>query len=150
MSPKLPPVTKLPNVPISERKSLPECMCVYFALDGDNVILYIGRTLDLRYRFRSHGKLTELIQNGCEKIAWLEIKDKRTLERTERNLIFEFKPLLNMTWHSRAYLAASHEIKRKIIEVTTTLGITVDEFLGQAVESATARLDTQKGFTWPC
>lgn len=40
----------LPSLPLECRKALPECSGIYFAIDSQGVVQYIGKSSNLRQR----------------------------------------------------------------------------------------------------
>jgi len=85
----------LPSVAIDDRKKLPETPCVYFAIDSDNVIQYIGRSLNPRQRWAKHHRTPQLVEMGGVRIAYLEMSDSELLPEVEKALIDWFAPSLN-------------------------------------------------------
>ncbi len=45
----------LPSLPLESRRSLPDISALYFVLDEDDELLYIGRANNLVKRWRGHG-----------------------------------------------------------------------------------------------
>ncbi len=85
----------LPYLSLSEKRNLPSCPAVYFALSSQGRVLYIGRSVDIRERLRSHHRVPLLEALGGVKIAWLEQRNSIALPRLERTLIKYFNPPLN-------------------------------------------------------
>jgi hypothetical protein len=88
-------VDSLPFVAIEDRRELPVNSCVYFAIDSQNVIQYIGQTINLRRRWGSHHHRLALEEQGKIRIAYLEISDTTLLASIEEALIQHFLPPLN-------------------------------------------------------
>ena len=91
----------LPSVPLSQKSDLPRCPAIYFVLNQKREILYIGRSINLLYRWRDHHRFSQLSEINKNKdifIHWwecnLEIRDLASAEHYYINL---FKPLLNLT-----------------------------------------------------
>ena len=73
---------------------------IYFAIDSQEVIQYIGMTKNAKTRWRNHHKLPELESlEGSEsiRIAYLEFSEPKMLREIEFALIEWFKPPLNNT-----------------------------------------------------
>lgn len=70
---------------------------------GDEV-MYIGRSTDLRNRWRQHHRYQDLEQLEDAKIAWLEISDASLLQFVEMALIAWFEPELNQTKSNQAWI----------------------------------------------
>lgn len=86
----------LPLVTLEEREKLPKVCGIYFAISKAE-ILYIGKSVDLRYRWRNHHRTYQLQTYGNVIIAWLDLSDLegQGLEHLEGECILRFKPLLN-------------------------------------------------------
>lgn len=85
----------LPSLPFERRGSLPEHSAVYFVLQDDR-ILYIGRTVNLMKRWRSHPRKYQFKDTtSAIKIAWLKCSDPKLLPSIEIALIHFFKPEFN-------------------------------------------------------
>jgi hypothetical protein len=90
----------LPYLTHSERKKLPTCPGVYFAIDASGQVAYIGQSTNLRKRWRTHSLRNEFCESGDLesqpkiKIAWLEI-ERELLDEIETGLIRRFRPRLN-------------------------------------------------------
>ncbi len=92
---------QLPSLPLLDRRGLPNCSAIYFALAGER-ILYIGRTANLTLRWATHHQWKNLVGIGADvRIAWLECSDIELLPDLESALIREFQPELNRTRASR-------------------------------------------------
>lgn len=85
----------LPSVALSQRKLLPECIAIYFAIDANNKIQYIGQTSNLRMRWTSHHREKLLESIGEVRLSWLEVSDKMLLAEIEAALISWFDPPIN-------------------------------------------------------
>ncbi|MCC5612198.1 GIY-YIG nuclease family protein [Nostoc sp. CHAB 5834] len=44
----------LPSILLEQRKQLPECTAIYFAIDVNDKIQYIGKSNNLRNRWKNH------------------------------------------------------------------------------------------------
>lgn len=86
----------LPSVALNERSQLPSQPCIYFAIDSQRVIQYIGRSVNPRLRWNSHHQIIWLEAMEEVKIAYLLIQDKRLLPQVEQALIDWFQPPLNV------------------------------------------------------
>lgn len=91
----IPNVTIPPNLPSSELENLPSTTGVYYFHDGEEQILYIGKSLDLRKRVYSHF-------HPKEKKKWAE------LWRNVHSVSYE-----ETGSELAALLLESHEIKRQ-------------------------------------
>lgn len=84
----------LPLVLLEQRAQLPNASCIYFAIDSQGVVQYIGQTASLRLRWVNHHHYHKLKQMGGVVITYIEIPSQ-LLESVEAALIERFKPPLN-------------------------------------------------------
>lgn len=87
----------LPSMPLSERKSFPAIPCIYFAIDSLNNVQYIGKTKNLRKRWKYHHKPSRLEESESIQVAYL-LTDIDLLDRREIELIEMFNPPLNAAY----------------------------------------------------
>ena len=87
-------VHSLPSVALESRSELPNKSAIYFAIDSQNNIQYIGRSVNLKQRWYGHHRLSQFDTIGNIRIAYL-FMDEDLLESVEVALIEWFKPLLN-------------------------------------------------------
>ncbi|MCC5644754.1 helix-turn-helix domain-containing protein [Nostoc sp. CHAB 5824] len=96
LQPELINPSLLPSMPLEWRKALPECPAIYFAIDADNQIQYIGQSGNLQLRWEYHHRQKQLeLMNGVV-IAWLTIDSLDLLAEIEAALINWFNPPLNL------------------------------------------------------
>ena len=78
-----------------EERNLTHVPSVYFIVDNNDKILYIGETTNLRKRLTSHHKKS-VIPNFKEcKIAFVKVKDDATRRIIEKKLISSLVPTYN-------------------------------------------------------
>ena len=91
----------LPLLPLSQKSNLPRCPAIYFILNQQQEVLYIGRSINLLYRWRDHHRFLQLREiNKIQPvfIYWWECQPKKhNLISAENYYINLFKPLLNST-----------------------------------------------------
>ena len=91
----------LPSVPLAQKSYLPRCSAIYFVLNQNKEILYVGRAINLLYRWRDHHRFMQLIElNKTQNISifWWECQHQiHDLISAENYYINFFKPLLNST-----------------------------------------------------
>ena len=92
--------SSLPSLPLEDRKQLPEKPCIYFAIDRNEVIQYIGRSVNLQQRWGQHHRHGQLKAMGDVKVAWLEVSDPSLLPEIEDAAIAHFEPPLNGRSHT--------------------------------------------------
>lgn len=85
----------LPFVALNSRIELPTYSGIYFAIDDNQAIQYIGIAINLRNRWKSHQRLKSLLALGTIKIAYLHIDSASALAEAERSAIARFKPIMN-------------------------------------------------------
>jgi len=95
IDPKTITPTQLPSVPLESRAMLPKTPGIYFAIDSQGTIQYIGRSVDINQRWKQHHRCDQLEKVGEVQIAWLEVSDTRLLSPIEKALIKWFRPPLN-------------------------------------------------------
>jgi len=105
--PKQIEIGMLPSIPWASRSQLPDCPAVYFALSDTDELLYIGRTISLKFRWRRgfHHK-EDVLRGKCHKLAWLQLKPE-SLHETEQGFIRHYSPFLN------------HKLPKNILKVRT-------------------------------
>lgn len=98
MSTSLDPL-QLPSVSLADRKQLPTCAAIYFAIDSRNRVLYVGKAKNLAARWKNHHrlyKLEEIDKESPVRLAW-QAWNEEDLGEAERSLIVNLQPLLNNT-----------------------------------------------------
>jgi DNA-binding Xre family transcriptional regulator len=85
----------LPSVLLADRKQLPQTAGIYFAIDGDGVVQYIGQSTNLRQRWLNHHRKSALDGISNVQIAWIEVSEPSLLREIEEALIEYFNPPLN-------------------------------------------------------
>lgn len=131
-------LSTLPSVAFTSKKTLPQCCGIYFVLNEDE-ILYIGKTVNLLQRWKSHHKLEmikEFENSDNFRIAWLEIENQNILEETEIALITHFKPKLNKhTNTSKSEVVRIREIHAEYIHsIANKLNISFMEALYSIID----------------
>lgn len=108
----------LPSVHLSDIKKLPDCTAIYFAIDSENRILYIGKATNLAVRWKNHHrqyKLEEIEQTFSVRIAW-QVWNESGLDEAEKYLIKNFQPLLNGTEIDSPTIIPSEVILRDFLK----------------------------------
>jgi hypothetical protein len=95
----VPDIQALPSVRFDDRKALPSLPAIYFAIDGDGRVLYIGKAVRLSQRWvgQSHHRHKQLVGVPGVRIAWLTVDDPALLDSIEEACIAHFSPALNGT-----------------------------------------------------
>jgi len=85
----------LPSLPIEEKSHFPRVACVYFVIDGEEQIQYIGRSINLFLRWKNHHRINQVERCKDARVAWLKVEDPFSLSKVESVLIEFFLHLLN-------------------------------------------------------
>ena len=90
---------KLPSLKLFQLKELPPCVAIYFAIDEQQRVIYVGKTKDLNERWKNHHRmpnLQEMDKDSPVAIAW-KPWNTEGLDEAEKYFISAFQPLLNGT-----------------------------------------------------
>jgi len=87
-------LSALPSVPLEDRSRLPQTPCIYFAIDSQDCIQYIGKSINPRQRWSLHSCRKPLERMGGVRIAYLQCS-LELLGARETRLIDWFRPPLN-------------------------------------------------------
>ncbi|NEQ29253.1 MAG: GIY-YIG nuclease family protein [Microcoleus sp. SIO2G3] len=92
---------KLPFVLLPQRDRLPCCAAIYFAIDSNDRILYVGQASNLHSRWQGHHRLDQLLRihkRTPVRLHWLDCRDRLgELDAIEAFYIQHYHPLLNRT-----------------------------------------------------
>lgn len=83
------------TIALEERREFPEVPCIYMAIDTDNIIQYIGKTVNLNQRWQAHHRYKQLEELGNVKITYIKLKETLDLDIIEEELIELLNPVLN-------------------------------------------------------
>lgn len=103
----------LPFVPLDQVKRLPMSAGIYFAIDTQEKIQYIGKAVNLKNRWSNHHKHDDLESIGGVRIAYLVVEESM-IEEIEQALIAWFMPPLNKV----VSLNAKNIVSRKNESIT--------------------------------
>ncbi|QXE24724.1 excinuclease ABC C subunit domain protein [Richelia sinica FACHB-800] len=106
-------IAQLSYVSIKSRKMLPEQSGIYYVVDEEFIIWYVGKAKNLRNRWRgnSHHRIFQLQrQRKKQFLIYYELVDESLLDLIEKQRIGEYSPQLNGTI-----------VKNKIFRPTETL-----------------------------
>ena len=109
---------QLPSVPLGERTQLPDCAAIYFAIDTNNRVLYVGKAKKLVVRWKNHHRIHKLeeIDKECSvRIAW-QVWNEEDLDEAERSSIKRFHPLLNYTQVETPNVVPSEVVLRDFLK----------------------------------
>ena len=92
---------RLPSVKFLDREKLPEIAGIYFAIDSNNRLLYIGKAQNIYKRWLNHHRYEQLSKINKESLVylkWYECENnEEILTKTENYLINFYQPELNQT-----------------------------------------------------
>jgi putative transcriptional regulator len=86
----------LPWVPLEATAGFPSKPGIYFAIDSNKVVQYVGRSNNVRGRWRTHHRYDQLQAIGNVRIIYLFVNDPKLLPAVETALIEWFDPPLNV------------------------------------------------------
>ena len=89
-------ISTLPSLAFEYRQDLPPIPALYFALNSQREIVYIGETENLRTRWKSHHRARQMSAGGY-RIHWMEMADADQRQSSERRAIAYFRPQWNHT-----------------------------------------------------
>lgn len=95
INPKTLDIKTLPWLPLEEKAAFPKKSAIYFAIDSQGTVQYIGRSANVRQRWGNHHKYDVLSEIGNVKIAYLFVDAVELLPKIEAALIEWFNPPLN-------------------------------------------------------
>jgi excinuclease UvrABC nuclease subunit len=106
-------LSALPSVPLDRLEDLPETPGVYLAVDSSLVVQYIGRTKNLRarWKFKSHHRYSQIATDPKSRVYWLCPANEALLPDLETLLIGRFKPILNNTKITGPKVRVSFEVE---------------------------------------
>jgi GIY-YIG catalytic domain-containing protein len=85
----------LPSLIMSRNQQLPELAGVYFVIDWQDTVIYVGQSHNLRQRWSSH-KVSFEIDNDDARVAWLQMRNPDYRVTLESLFIKRFKPRFNI------------------------------------------------------
>ena len=84
----------LPSLSLGECAQLPPIPAIYFAIDSQGKVQYIGKSVNIQQRWTQHHRATQLKTLGEIRIAYLQTEPD-LLDEVEQALIKQWDPLLN-------------------------------------------------------
>jgi len=108
----------LPTQPVTSWKSFPAVPCVYWIVDSQFYVLYVGDTVNLRLRWKKHRSSKPILEKpdtGCQ-ICWFLAEDSKVRNNLETASIHFFCPPWNrqreyMKELGRQWLAILRQMK---------------------------------------
>ena len=141
-------LSTLPSVALESKSDLPTQSAIYFAIDPQGVVQYVGRSANLNNRWVQHNKLKELESIGGIRISYLSL-DCDLLTDVEKALIRWFNPPLNkiLTTPERKYytLRLCPELKNRVDHWAVERGCrpcdVINDLIADGLEAAIAKSD---------
>lgn len=90
-------LNKLPSVYLTTKNKLPKKAGIYFVLDNESNVVYVGKTVNFYRRWLQHHRYNQLTELNYTKISYLYVDNIELLSSIEKALINYFKPKLNET-----------------------------------------------------
>ncbi|MEM6404225.1 MAG: GIY-YIG nuclease family protein [Cyanobacteria bacterium P01_D01_bin.116] len=151
INPKTLDIKTLPWLPLEEKAAFPKKSAIYFAIDSQGTVQYIGRSANVRQRWGNHHKYDVLSEIGNIKIAYLFVDAVELLPKIEAALIEWFKPPLNNSLSSftntseKINFTCEPEDKQYLREWAAREGRTLSNLVERIVKEAIAEDEvTQK------
>ncbi len=111
----------LPWLPLTEKSAFPKQAAIYFAIDSLGCVQYIGRSVNVRARWGSHHKYSQLDAIGGVKVAYLFVDMPELLPQIETALIEYFQPSLNIIGFQSTEFYANRKPKLKKEEIKVNI-----------------------------
>lgn len=89
-------LSSLPWLPLDAKSAFPKNPAIYFAIDSQGTVQYIGRSINPKSRWANHHKYKHLEAIGSIKIVYLFVDSPNLLPEIESALILWFDPPLNV------------------------------------------------------
>ncbi|MEM6839440.1 MAG: GIY-YIG nuclease family protein [Cyanobacteria bacterium P01_C01_bin.120] len=123
-------LSALPNLSIQRLDRLPDCPAIYFAIDDQGRVLYVGQAKNLANRWRGKGhhrteQLKRIHRRHPVTLAWLDCADyyntsperlRQRLKELEDHYIEAFQPLLNGTEVPAAKVIPAETVLQQSLE----------------------------------
>ncbi|MEB3310508.1 MAG: GIY-YIG nuclease family protein [Snowella sp.] len=117
----------LPYLELSQLGKLPSSSGIYFAIDSNNRILYVGQAKNILERWKNHHRKDQLLKIDKEyfiKIAWFLCQEKQ-LKTAEDYFIRTYTPLFNFTKIEYPNVIPSEVLVRELLEKIRLLIVVV-------------------------
>jgi putative transcriptional regulator len=108
---------------IEDLAKLPETPCVYLVVNSQGKVLYVGKSENLRKRWKSHYKLSSLIEESGIRISYVEVQEN-LLFKVERALINALNPPLNENEPSKGIASLRQRVGLTQRQLADLVGVT--------------------------
>ena len=118
---------ELPCVDLTQLELLPACSAIYFAIDYENRVLYVGLSVNLAERWKTHHRLhqlKEIHEENPVRVAWL-VWTEADLSTAEKYFINRYQPLLNGTKVKITKTIPSEVILRELLTQIRLLSVII-------------------------
>jgi hypothetical protein len=141
LAPETIDIALLPCLPFEQRFALPNVPGVYFVLDTHNTVLYIGQTVSLCCRWRTHEKMCLFQELPALRIAYMEISDTHALYMAEKHAIYAFAPRYNERGKDillpyKLRMPVSQELRLGLKDLARSRGLTLQKLVEDILKSA--------------
>ena len=127
---------KLPSIALERRAALLPVPAVYFLIEADRQVIYVGQAVNLRSRWVAHHCLEGYPSIAGLRIAWIEIEDATMRTRAERSLIGRYRLRLNCIYNPQLLLPPAPSEREGVME---EVGLTTEE-VAQRLGLSTGRV----------
>ncbi|MTJ53323.1 excinuclease ABC subunit C [Anabaena sp. UHCC 0253] len=113
-------ISKLPNLPLKSREQLPEKSGIYYVIDDQSIIWYIGLAKNLRSRWagKSHHRIYQLEKQRKKVFTiYYEFVHETQLDVIEQQRIEQYNPQLNGTIVKTKKLRPTETLLRETLVV---------------------------------
>lgn len=125
-----PEILNFPKVSLEMKDLLPECSGIYYVVDQNNVIIYIGQAKNLKKRWQgnSHHRINQLKATRKREFhLYYEKVSESQLDQIEKSLIQKYQPELNdsLVTNQKIYFVELllQETLRKLDKYVAVLGV---------------------------
>ena len=87
IDPKNIDLAELPSVSLEDKNLFPEKPAIYFCVDENDTIVYIGRSINPRSRWSNHHRYYDLIDIGKIRVCFLLLGNLDSLPEIEDDMI---------------------------------------------------------------
>jgi len=140
-------INNLPSVSFAQRGDLPNQPGIYFVLDAQRTVHYIGRAKRLCFRWVTHHRLADFRKMDTLAIAYVTVSDPELLPAIEQAMIAYFDPPLNRRQYSEhpicatIHLKMSPALRNSILGKLRARGTTMQSFFVGIMEMIVADED---------
>jgi excinuclease UvrABC nuclease subunit len=120
-------IAHFPSMAYEERRDLPTIPALYFVVDSARNVVYIGQTVNLRDRWKSHHRAAQM-ERGGYRIHWRVVENDIQRRHYEARCIEHFRPPWN---RSEVPVSDLKRVMAYISEVARYMEVDRDELLAR-------------------